>query len=215
VFSFHQQKNMSTLGEGGMVTTSDPKLHERLLSFRSLCCRTYDPKGKYLPIDESIEPMGNRYWLLDFADVGYNYRMTDAQAAVGLVQLTKLEKFNDRRREIADIYRRRLSRIPALGMPWVAPECTHAYHVFCIMIKPGFRLGKEDFMLVLYTLHQIKVWSHYMPIHMTTAYRNLGHRQGECPRTEALFHQYVSLPIHPRLTSEAIEYLLTSIEALA
>jgi len=215
VFSFHQQKNMTTLGEGGMVTTSDPKLYERLLSFRSLCCRTYDPKGKYLPIDESIEPMGKRYWLLDFADVGYNYRMTDAQAAVGLVQLAKLGRFNDRRREIADVYRRRLSRIPALGMPCVAPECTHVYHVFCILIEPGFRLGKEDFMWELYTRHQIKVWSHYMPIHLTTAYRNLGHRRGECPRTEALFHQYVSLPIHPRLTSEAIEYLLTSIEALA
>jgi perosamine synthetase len=215
VFSFHQQKNMTTLGEGGMVTTSDPKLYERLLSFRSLCCRSYDPKGKYLPIDESVEPMGKRYWLLDFADVGYNYRMTDAQAAVGLVQLTKLEKFNDRRREIADVYRRRLSRIPALGMLFVSPQCTHAYHVFCILIEPGFRLGKEDFMWELCTRYQIKVWSHYMPIHLTTAYRNLGHRQGECPRTEALFHQYVSLPIHPRLTSEAIEYLLTSIEALA
>jgi dTDP-4-amino-4,6-dideoxygalactose transaminase len=54
-----------------------------------------------------------------------------------------------------------------------------------------------------------------MPIHLTTAYRNRGHREGECPRAEALFQQYVSLPIHPRLTSEAIEYLLSSIEALA
>jgi perosamine synthetase len=214
-FSFHQQKNMTTLGEGGMVTVSDPRLHERLLSFRSLCCRTYDPKGKYLPIDESVQPMGKRYWLLDFADVGHNYRMTDAQAAVGLVQLAKLDRLNGRRREIADIYRARLSRIGSLTLPHVSPDCKHVYHVFCVLLEQGFRLSKEDFMWQLYTQRGIKVWSHYMPIHLTSAYRNLGHREGECPRAEALFHQYVSLPIHPRLSEEAIDYLLASIEALA
>ncbi|HEV3138830.1 MAG TPA: DegT/DnrJ/EryC1/StrS family aminotransferase [Pirellulales bacterium] len=215
VFSFHQQKNMTTLGEGGMITTSDPSLYERMLSFRSLCCRTYDPKGKYLPIDESVLPMGKRYWLLDFSDVGYNYRMTDAQAAVGLVQLKKLDGFNEKRREIADIYRQRLAQIAGLAMPSLASDCTHAYHVFCVLVEPGFRLAKDEFMWELYTRYQIKVWSHYMPIHLTTAYRNLGHREGECPRAEALFRQYVSLPIHPRLTPQAINYLLTSIEALA
>jgi perosamine synthetase len=215
VFSFHQQKNMTTLGEGGMVTTSDQKLYERLLSFRSLCCRTYDPKGKYLPIDETVQPMGKRYWLLDFDDVGANYRMTDAQAAVGLVQLSKLDAHNRRRQEIADLYRQRLSATGSLGMPYVSPECTHVYHVFCVLVEPGFRLSKEDFMWELYTRYQIKVWSHYMPIHLTTAYRKQGHGPGECPRAEALFQQYVSLPIHPRLTPQGIDYLLSSIESLA
>ena len=215
VFSFHQQKNMTTLGEGGMITTSDRSLYERMLSYRSLCARTYDPKGKYLPIDETVRPMGRRYWALDFDDVGYNFRMTDAQAAVGLVQLAKLDALNRRRQEIADIYRDRLSRIRGLTMPWVAPENTHVYHAFCVLVGPDFPLSKEDFMWELYTKRQIKVWSHYMPIHLTTAYRNRGHGEGECPRTESLFHEYVSLPIHPRLTDEAIEYLLSSIEELA
>jgi dTDP-4-amino-4,6-dideoxygalactose transaminase len=215
VFSFHQQKNMTTLGEGGLVTTSDPQLYERMLSYRSLCCLTYDPKGKYLPIDESVRPMGKRYWLLDFADVGYNYRMTDVQAAVGLVQLDKLPGFNERRRQIAATYHQRLSQVPGLGLLETLPECTHTYHVFCVLVKPEFKLTKEDFMWELYTERKIKVWSHYMPIHLTTAYRQRGHGEGECPRAEALFPQYVSLPIHPRLTDEAIEYLLSSIEALA
>ena len=215
VFSFHQQKNMTTLGEGGLVTTSDPRLYERMLSYRSLCCLTYDPKGKYLPIDEKLHPMGKRYWLLDFADVGYNFRMTDAQAAVGLVQLKKIDQFNQRRREIADIYRQRLSKIAGLGLLNAPQDSQHTYHVFCVLVEPGFRLGKEEFMWELYTRYQIKVWSHYMPIHLTTAYRDRGHREGECPRAEALFHQYVSLPIHPRLTPAAIDYLLSSIEAQA
>ncbi|HEX3726816.1 MAG TPA: DegT/DnrJ/EryC1/StrS family aminotransferase [Pirellulales bacterium] len=215
VFSFHQQKNMTTLGEGGMITTSDKTLYERMLSYRSLCCRTYDPKGKYLPIDETVEPMGKRYWFLDFSDVGYNFRMTDVQAAVGLVQLAKLDGFNRRRQEIAGIYRERLSKITGLTMPHVEADCSHVYHVFCVLVEDGFPLSKEDFMWQLYTERQIKVWSHYVPIHLSTAYRRLGHAPGECPRTESLFHRYVSLPIHPRLTDEAIEYLLASIESLA
>ena len=205
VFSFHQQKNMVTLGEGGMVTTSDPALYERLLSYRSLCCMSYDPKGKYLPIDETQRPMGKRYWMLDFADVGYNFRLTDAQAAVGLVQLTKLDGFNARRREIAAEYDRGLAGLRGLSLPYVSPDVLHTFHVYCVLVGPEFRLSKEDFMWELYTASRIKVWSHYMPMHLTTAYRRLGHREGECPRAEALFHQYVSLPIHPRLSGEAIQ----------
>ncbi len=97
----------------------------------------------------------------------------------------------------------------------VSPDNYHVYHAFCVLVEPAFELSKEDFMWELYTRRQIKVWSHYMPIHLTTAYRKLGHGEGECPRCEALFGQYVSLPIHPRLTDQAIEYLLSSIEALA
>jgi dTDP-4-amino-4,6-dideoxygalactose transaminase len=215
VFSFHQQKNMTTLGEGGMVTTNDQALYERLLSFRSLCCRTYDPKGKYLPIDETVQPMGQRYWFLDFADVGFNFRMTDAQAAVGLVQLARLDRFNARRREIADNYREGLSGIRGLTLPYVRPDVQHVYHIFCVLVDKPLPRTKEEFMWELYTKYQIKVWSHYMPIHLTTAYRNLGHRAGECPRAETLFGQFVSLPIHPRLSSQAIDYLISSIRALA
>ena len=97
VFSFHQQKNMCTLGEGGMVTTDSRELYEKVLSYRSLCCRIYGGSDKYLPIDESKHPMGKEYWRLQFDDLGYNFRMIDAQAAVGIEQLKKLDGFNARR----------------------------------------------------------------------------------------------------------------------
>jgi dTDP-4-amino-4,6-dideoxygalactose transaminase len=215
VFSFHQQKNMVTLGEGGMVTTSNRKLYERMLSYRSLCCLTYDPKGKYLPIDETVHPMGKRYWYLDFDEIGFNYRMTDAQAAVGLVQLEKLDSFNARRIEIAKKYTCGLRNIPGLTLPHVQPECKHVYHVYALLVEPEFRLNKEDFMWELYTEKKIKVWSHYMPIHLTTAYRKLGHGPGECPIAEELFGKYVSLPIHPRMTEDAIQYVIRSVRELA
>ncbi len=215
VFSFHQQKNMVTLGEGGMITTDRKDLYERMLSFRSLCCLTYDPKGKYLPIDESKQPMGKRYWFLDFDDVGFNFRMTDAQAAVGLEQLKKLDGFNGRRIEIANQYCERLGGIRGLTLPCVSPDVKHVFHIYCVLVEREFRLNKEDFMWELYTGKRIQVWSHYMPIHLTTAYRRRGHHEGECPVAEALFHKYVSLPIHPRMTEAAINYVADSIRELA
>ena len=215
VFSFHQQKNMVTLGEGGMITTGRRDLYERMLSFRSLCCLTYDPKGKYLPIDESKQPMGKRYWYLDFDDVGFNFRMTDAQAAIGLEQLKKLEGFNARRIEIANQYCERLRGIRGLTLPYVSPDVKHVFHIYCVLVEPESRLNKEDFMWELYAGKRIKVWSHYMPIHLTTAYRKRGHHEGECPVAEALFHKYVSLPIHPRMTETSISYVTESIRELA
>jgi dTDP-4-amino-4,6-dideoxygalactose transaminase len=185
-----------------------------MLSFRSLCCLTYDPKGKYLPLDESKVPMGKRYWYLDFDELGFNFRMTDAQAAVGLVQLSKLEGFNARRIEIADSYSERLRGIKGLTLPYVSPDVKHVFHVYCVLVEPDFQLNKEDFMWELYARKRIKVWSHYMLIHLTTAYRNLGHAEGECPVAEALYHKYVSLPIHPRMTESSISYVADSIREL-
>jgi perosamine synthetase len=215
VFSFHQQKNMVTLGEGGLITTSDKSLYERMLSHRSLCCLTYDPKGKYLPLDESIHPMGKRYWYLDFEEIGSNYRMTDVQAAVGLVQLRKLESLNQRRMQIAQKYSEGLKGLQGLTLPFVSPENKHVFHIYCLLLEDSFPLSKEDFMWELYTSKKIKAWSHYMPIHLTTVYRKMGHQPGECPVAEKLFEKYVSIPIHPRLTDEVVEYVIDSIKELS
>ena len=215
VFSFHQQKNMVTLGEGGLITTSDKSLYERMLSHRSLCCLTYDPKGKYLPLDESIHPMGKRYWYLDFEEIGSNYRMTDVQAAVGLVQHRKLESLNQRRIQIAKRYSEGLKGIKGLTLPFVSPENKHVFHIYCLLLEDSFPLSKEDFMWELYTSKKIKAWSHYMPIHLTTVYSKMGHQAGQCPVAEKLFEKYVSIPIHPRLTDEVVEYVIDSIKELS
>jgi perosamine synthetase len=215
VFSFHQQKNMVTLGEGGMITTRNKAFFESMLSHRSLCCRTYDPKGKYLPIDEKVNPMGKRYWHLEFDGIGFNYRMTEVQAAVGLIQLRKLDSLNARRIEIAKKFTDGLREIKGLRLPDVPPHIKHVFHVYLLLVEPEFRVSKEDFMWDLYTGKQIKVWSHYMPIHLTQIYRSLGHGEGECPVAEAQFERYVSIPIHPRLTEESVQYVINSIRELA
>ena len=215
VFSFHQQKNMSTLGEGGLVTTSDRGFFEKILSYRSLCCRIYGPSDKYLSIDEEKHPMGKEYWKLFFDDVGFNYRMTDAQAAVGIEQLKKLAGHNARRTALATRLTEKLQGVRGLTLPWVDPKGKHTWHLYLLQVEDDFPMGKADFMWELYTAKGIKAWSHYMPIHLSDPYRVQGHMEGECPVAEDAFRKYVTLPIHPRLTDEAIDYMAASIRELA
>jgi perosamine synthetase len=215
VFSFHRQKNMSTLGEGGMVVTGNSALYDAVFSLRSHAARAYGPRGKYLSVDESVRPMGKQYWYFDFDEVAPNQRMTDVQAAVGLVQLGKLDEMNARRREIAARYSEGLAGIPGLTLPWTAPENEHAFHIYCVQVEREFAMSKEEFMWEMYTGRGVRAWQHYMPIHLTTAYRKMGHGPGECPVAEEAAARYVSLPIHPRLTARAIDYLIESVHAVA
>jgi dTDP-4-amino-4,6-dideoxygalactose transaminase len=159
--------------------------------------------------------MGKRYWHFDFDDIGMNHRMTDAQAAVGLVQLRRLDHLNSRRIELANQYCEKLCSLRGITLPCIPSDRESVFHSFCIQIEPSFPLSKEDFMWAMWTQKRIRVWSHYMPVHLTTAYRNLSHKEGECPVAEAAFDKYVSLPIHPRLSTEAVEYLTQSIRELA
>jgi perosamine synthetase len=211
VFSFHQQKNMATLGEGGMVTTDSRDLFEKVLSYRSLCCRTYGGSDKYLPIDEKKYPAGKEYWRLMFDDAGYNFRMTDAQAAVGIEQLKKLGGHNAIRQGIAEKITAGLAGIPGLERPWIDPKGVHVFHFYVVQVRPELGMAKTDFMWELYMTKGIKAWSHYMPVHLTDPYLAQGHRAGECPVAEAAFGRYVSLPVHPRLTDEAVSYLVDSV----
>ncbi len=84
-----------------------------------------------------------------------------------------------------------------------------------IQLGDGFPMSKRDFMWELYTEYGIKAWSHYMPIHLTDPYRAQGHTEGECPVAEAALHRYVSLPIHPRLTDEAVDYMADAVRTLS
>jgi perosamine synthetase len=215
VFSFHQQKNMCTLGEGGMITTDSTVLFEKALSYRSLCCRIHGGSDKYLPIDEARHPMDRDYWRLQFDDFGYNFRMTDAQAAVGLVQLAKLDGFNGTRIRLAARLTERLAGVPGIDLPTVDPKGRHVFHFYVIQLRDDHPLGKLDFMWRLYTEKGIKAWNHYIPIHLTEPYRAQGHCEGECPVAEKAHERYVSLPLHPRLTDEAIDYMASCVAELS
>jgi dTDP-4-amino-4,6-dideoxygalactose transaminase len=214
VFSFHQQKNMCTLGEGGIVTTSDRVYYERIFSYRSLCCRNYGESDKYFPINEEKHPMGKGYWRLMFDDIGYNFRMTDAQGAVGIEQLKKLDGYNAKRICLSKRLTEKLQDIPGIVLPYANPDGVHVYHLYMIQLTKDAPISKEEFMWQMYTKKGIKAGSHYLPIHLTEPYLAQGHKTGECPVCEEAFNRYVTLPMNPRLTNEAIDYMANCIREI-
>jgi len=214
-FSFHEQKNMSTLGEGGMIVCNDADLYERIALYRSHCTRVYGKSTKYCSIDESQRPMGKQFWWQDFEDCGYNFRMTDIQAAVGILQLKKLDALNQRRIDACAYLADRLKDIPGIILPTVSPDVKHVYHLFPIQIDPNvYGMTKDDFVYAMLHDKGVKIGTHYIPLHYSTAFQRRGFKKGQFPVVEDIAERLVTLPIHPRLTQEAMDYLVDSIKAL-
>ncbi len=214
-FSFHEQKNMSTLGEGGMVVTDDAEIFERVALYRSHCTRVYGASTKYCSLDETRFPMGKRFWFQDFDDCGYNFRMTDVQAAVGLVQLRKLDDLNRRRIENAAYITEGLKDVPGLKLPTVAPGNKHVFHLYPVLIEAEvFGRSKDDFVYDMLRERGVKVGTHYIPLHWTTAFRNRGYEKGMFPVADDLGERVITLPITPRQTREALDYLIESVRAM-
>ncbi len=216
-FSFHEQKNISTLGEGGMITTNDSSIYERISLYRSHCARVYGKSTKYCSIDESKYPMGKRFWYQNFDDVGYNFRMTDIQAAIGRVQLRKLDHFNERRIENARYITDKLSGIDGLILPSAKPWAKHVFHLYPVLIQPDkFGLNRDDFIYRMLYEKGIKIGTHYTPIvPLTWAFKKRGFREGQFPIAEQTVKNLVTLPINPRQTKESIDYMVGSIKTLS
>lgn len=214
-FSFHEQKNISTLGEGGMVVTSDPALFERIALYRSHCTRVYGSSTKYCTLDETRFPMGQRFWWQDFDDCGYNFRMTDVQGAVGVVQLRKLDMLNQRRIDNAAYLSAGLRDVPGITLPTVRPGNKHVFHLYPIQIDhTQFGRTKDDFIYAMLYERGVKVGTHYTPLHYATAFQNRGFRKGQFPVAESVAERLVTLPINPRQSREALDYLIESVRSL-
>lgn len=215
-FSFHEQKNISTLGEGGMITTSDPELFEKVSLYRSHATRVYGPTTKYCLLDESKFPQGKRFWWQDFDDCAYNFRMTDIQAGVGIVQLKKLDELNKKRQANAEYLTNALKSIPGIITPKIPPDRTHVFHLYPIRIIPEeFGLNKEDFLWEMKERYNIKLGIHYIPLHWSTAFQKRGFRRGQFPVAEKLADTLVTLPVHPRLTNQALDFLVDAISEIS
>ncbi|PYI85714.1 MAG: hypothetical protein DME26_10335 [Verrucomicrobia bacterium] len=214
-FSFHEQKNMSTLGEGGMIVTQTPEAFERIALYRSHCTRVYGKSTKYCSLDEAKFPMGKRFWFQDFDDCGYNFRLTDIQAAAGIVQLKKLDALNQRRIDNGAYLTAGLRDVPGLTLPVVAPGHKHVFHLYPVQIDPiEFGMTKDDFIYAMLYERGIKVGTHYTPLHYSTAFQKRGFKKGQFPVTETVMERLVTLPINPRQNHEALDYLIDSIRRL-
>jgi len=185
-FSFYATKNMTT-GEGGMVTTSDKAYNERL---RLLI--NHGQSEKYL-----------------HTRLGYNYRMTDVAAAIGLVQLKKLEKFNIRRRKNAEYYDTHIS-VKGLVTPAVAQGMHHVYHQYVIRLTDEFPMKRADFMEYL-KVKGIGTAVHYpIPIHHQPVYAR-ANEPDSCPVSTSLASSVLSIPVHPLLDQKELAYICDAI----
>lgn len=215
-FSFHEQKNMSTLGEGGMIVTNDPDIFERFSLYRSHCARVYGQSTKYCRLDEEKNPMGKRFWFQDFDDVGYNFRMTDIQAAVGRIQLKKLDGFNSKRIENATYLSKGLEAVPGLTLPKVMTGNKHVFHLYPVLVnEQEYGMNRDDFVYAMRFEKGIKLGTHYTPIHLSQAFARRGFIKGQFPVAESVAERMVTLPINPRQSQEALDYLIQSIRLLA
>ena len=154
-----------------------------------------------------------RGWYYDVIDVGYNYRLTDVQAALGISQLKRVNEAKLLRIHVADLYNNELSRIAGIRLPFVAPSRTHTYHLYTIRISDEYGLSRDELFKQLSSLG-IGLSVHYTPLHMLTNYRErLGHKAGDFPTAEQAYARLLTLPLYPTMSMEELSYVANSIRA--
>lgn len=200
VFSFHPVKIITT-AEGGMVLTNDQRLHDKMALLRSHGI-TRDPA---LMTHESDGP-----WYYQQVDLGFNYRMTELQAALGLSQMDRLDEYVARRHQLARRYDDLLKALP-VSTPWQAPEGYSGLHLYVIRLKLD-AIGRTH-RQVFEALRElgIGVNLHYIPVHTQPYYRSMGFAQGDFPQAEQYYSEAISLPMFQTMTDEQQDEVVSAL----
>lgn len=191
IFSFHPVKIITT-AEGGMCLTNDSGLADRMSLFRSHGI-TRDP------VQMSHAPDGP--WYYQQIELGYNYRMTDLQAALGFSQMSRLDEFVAKRHEIFKEYDQLLSDLPIVR-PWQHPDSYSGLHLYVIRLKLGEIKKTHRQVFEALRSSGIGVNLNYIPIHTQPYYQSMGFRQGDYPHAENYYAEAISLPMYPGITIE-------------
>jgi UDP-4-amino-4,6-dideoxy-N-acetyl-beta-L-altrosamine transaminase len=190
VFSFHPVKIITT-GEGGMALTNDDELATRLALLRSHGI-TRDPALMTQSMDGP--------WYYQQVALGFNYRMTDIQAALGVSQMKRLEGYVTRRHQIAQRYNELLADLP-LTLPWQDPNSLSAYHLYVVRLQlDRITLSHREVFEAL-RANEIMVNLHYIPVHTQPYYRKMGFKNGDYPCSEKYYNESISIPIYPTMTN--------------
>lgn len=205
VFSFHPVKIVTT-AEGGMALTNDDHLATRLGLLRSHGI-TRDPA---LMTKEMDGP-----WDYQQVDLGYNYRMTDMQAVLGVSQMTRLHAYVARRHEIAARYEQLLADLP-VTLPWQHPDSHSAWHLYVIRLQLDRIATSHLKVFEAMRARDIMVNLHYIPVHTQPYYSKMGFRPGDFPQAEQYYREAISIPMHPTLTDAEQDFVVEVLrEALA
>ena len=198
VFSFHPVKTITT-GEGGAVTTNDEKLYQKLLMLRSHGTTK----------DEKLLTKNPGPWYYEMQALGFNYRMTDMQAALGYSQLQKLDFFKKRRREIVAKYNKAFAGMKYLRAPTEPKEVSSCFHLYAVQIDFN-ALGKSRSQ-VMQELRDpgIGTQGHYIPVPTQPFYKEtFGYKDGDYPVAEKYYEQELSLPLYPGMSDEDVDYVI-------
>ncbi len=202
VFSFYPTKNV-TSGRGGMLTTDDEALAERcrLLALHGLSSDAWDRYSEH----------GS--WAYRVLAPGYNYAITDFQAALGLAQLARLGEFQEKRRRLARRFNERFGALPEIITPAEREGTTHAWHLYVVRIKRGaLRIGRDEFIVEL-KRRRIGASVHFIPIHHHPYYRETyGWAPGDFAAADEAFETMVSLPLYTRMSDEAADRVASAVK---
>ena len=198
-FSFHPVKHITT-GEGGMVVTDDPGLAVKMRAFRT--------HGITADFRQRAEAGS---WVYEMVALGYNYRLPDINCALGLAQMSKLDKWLARRREIAAHYTEAFTQMPEVDVPQVLPGTNPAWHLYVIELNlERLRVGRKEVFAAL-RAENIGVNVHYIPVYWHPYYQQLGYERGLCPVAEAAYERLISVPMFPAMTDEDVGDVITAI----
>ena len=202
IFSFHPVKHIAS-GEGGMITTNNEELYQKLLMLR-----THGIVKSNELYTNSIEFAGGKdiypLWYMEMQELGFNYRLTDFQAALGLSQLKRADEGLQRRREIAQTYYEAFKNKSFIkGQSGVVEG--HAYHLYIIEVEN--RLELYNYLRTKNIFAQI----HYIPCHLMPYYREFGWKEGDMPKAEKYYKHCISLPMYPNLTKQEQEFVIENI----
>lgn len=203
MFSFHPVKHI-TSGEGGMITTNNKDYYEKLLQFRSHGI-TRDPSK----LTENHGP-----WYYEMQFLGYNYRLTDIQAALGLSQLKKISGFIDLRKKYSSMYNEAFKNIQAITLPFQDKNGCSSWHLYVIRLQLEQLTGTRKEIFDAFHQENIGVNVHYIPVYLLPYYQKLGYKQGLCQKAEKLYEEIITLPLFPAMTENDVRDVIYAVQKI-
>lgn len=199
-FSFHPVKPITT-GEGGIVVTNDEEFYKRMILFR-----THGITRNYNLMTEIQGP-----WYYEQVDLGYNYRITDIQCALGTSQMNRIDEFLEKRRDIVKKYNSAFSQMSEITIPFEADFSNSGHHIYVIKLNTEkLKCSRKEIFEALQA-ENIGVNVHYLPVYLHPYYKSLGYQKGLCPKAEELYEKIITLPLFPGMSDGDVEDVIMAL----
>lgn len=199
-FSFHPVKPITT-AEGGIITTNNEELYKKMVLFRA----------HGITRDSELLEENHGPWYYEQQFLGYNYRLTDVQSALGTSQMNRIEEFIKRRRDIVNKYNNAFKNIKEVVTPYQAEFSYSGWHIYVIKIRPELLTGTRKEIFEALQAENIGVNVHYLPVYLHPYYKALGYEKGICPNAEDLYENMITLPLFPSMTEKDVEDVIDAV----